>query len=56
MTNDVYEQLVDALDRLPNGFPRTASGVEIAILRKIFTPEEASLACQLSATGNRWTR
>ena len=49
MTNDVYEQLVDALDRLPNGFPRTASGVEIAILRKIFTPEEASLACQLSA-------
>ena len=49
MTNDVYEQLADALDRLPNGFPRTASGVEIAILRKIFTPEEASLACQLSA-------
>jgi electron transport complex protein RnfB len=48
MANDVYERLADALDRLPNGFPRTASKVEIAILKKIFSPEEASLACQLS--------
>jgi electron transport complex protein RnfB len=45
---DVYERLADALDRLPNGFPRTASKVEIAILRKIFSPEEALLASQLS--------
>ena len=44
----VYERLADALDRLPNGFPRTASKVEIAILRKIFSPEEAWLAGQLS--------
>jgi electron transport complex protein RnfB len=48
MTDDVYELLADALDKLPNGFPRTASKVEIAILRKIFSPEEASLAGQLS--------
>lgn len=48
MTNQVYEQLAKALDRLPNGFPRTSSNVEIAILRKIFSAEEASLACQLS--------
>jgi ferredoxin len=48
MVSDVYEQLADALDRLPNGFPRTASKVEIAILKKIFSPEQASLACQLS--------
>jgi electron transport complex protein RnfB len=48
MVNDVYERLADALDRLPNGFPRTISKVEIAILKKIFSPEEASLACQLS--------
>ena len=45
---DVYERLADALDKLPNGFPRTASKVEIAILRKIFSAEEASLASQLS--------
>jgi electron transport complex protein RnfB len=48
MTDDVYELLADALDNLPNGFPRTASKVEIAILKKIFSPEEASLAQQLS--------
>lgn len=43
----MYEQLADALNRLPNGFPRTASNIEIAILKKIFSPEEASLAGQL---------
>lgn len=47
MINDPYEQLADALDRLPNGFPRTPSNVEIAILKRIFSPEEASLASQL---------
>jgi NAD-dependent dihydropyrimidine dehydrogenase PreA subunit len=47
MASDVYEQLADALNKLPNGFPRTDSGVEIRILRLIFSPEEASLACQL---------
>jgi ferredoxin len=44
----VYEALAQALDRLPNGFPRTGSGVEIEILKEIFTPEEADLAARLS--------
>ena len=44
----VYELLADALDRLPNGFPRTPTGVEIRILKKIFSPEEADLASQLT--------
>ena len=47
MTDAIYESLADALDRLPNGFPRTPSQVEIAILKKIFAPEEALLASQL---------
>src|SRR4030042_1225314 len=46
----VYEHLAEALDRLPNGFPRTASNVEIRLLKKIFSPEEASLACQLGGS------
>ena len=50
MSDLVYEQLADALDKLPNGFPRTPSGVEIKILKKIFSPEEAALACQLGGT------
>ena len=47
MTDNIYEPLADAMDRLPNGFPRTPSKVEIAILKKIFAPEEALLASQL---------
>jgi ferredoxin len=47
MNDDVYERLADALDRLPNGFPRTPSRGEIEILRRIFSPEEASLAGHL---------
>lgn len=47
MTDDIYEKLADALDALPNGFHRTPSNVEIPLLKKIFSPEEASLACQL---------
>jgi len=50
MAQDVYARLADALDRLPNGFPRTESGVELAVLRKIATPEEADLASRLSGT------
>jgi len=47
---DVYERLADALDRLANGFPRTAGGAEIRILKKMFSPEEATVAAVLTAT------
>lgn len=50
MTENSYERLVEALDRLPNGFPRTPSRVEIRLLQKIFTSEEAALASQLSGS------
>ncbi len=48
MGDKVFEDLADALDRLPNGFPRTSSGVEIEILKLIFSPEEAAIAASLS--------
>ena len=48
MNENVFEQLAEALNRLPNGFPRTESGVEIRILKKIFPPEQAALACHLT--------
>jgi Na+-translocating ferredoxin:NAD+ oxidoreductase subunit B len=48
--DDEYERLADALDRLANGFPRTESGVELRLLRKMLTPEEASLAAVMTAT------
>ncbi len=44
----VYERLADALDRLPNGFPRTPSNAEIPMLRRLFSVAEAELALELS--------
>jgi len=48
MATDVYERLAQHLDELPAGFPRTESGVEIRILRRLFIPEEAELALHLT--------
>ncbi len=45
---DIYKKLAKFLDDLPGGFPSTESGVEIRILKKLFTPEEAELATKLS--------
>ena len=50
MSYEAYDQLADALNKLPNGFPRTPSNVEILLLKKIFSPEEASLAIKLSGS------
>ncbi len=47
MTQDVYERLATHLDNLPGGFPRTESGVEVRILKRLFTEEEAIIACYL---------
>ena len=47
MNND-YKKLAEELDRIPNGFPRTESGVELKLLAKLFTPEDAALASSLS--------
>ncbi|MBI4595609.1 MAG: 4Fe-4S dicluster domain-containing protein [Candidatus Tectomicrobia bacterium] len=43
----VYEQLQERLDKFPQGYPKTESGVEIKILEKIFKPDEAELALHL---------
>jgi Na+-translocating ferredoxin:NAD+ oxidoreductase subunit B len=48
MAPDIYTELADYLDQLPSGFPRTESGVEIRILRRLFSPEEARLALYLT--------
>jgi electron transport complex protein RnfB len=47
---DIYERLAAAQEALPHGFPRTASGVELKLIKMAFTPEEVSLAGQLSRT------
>jgi NAD-dependent dihydropyrimidine dehydrogenase PreA subunit len=47
MKNDIYRQLAQVLDTLPNGFPSTEAGIEIQLLKKIFDPDEAELFCDL---------
>jgi len=45
---DVYRRLQQHLDRMLVGFPATESGVEIRILQRLFSPEDAEIALQLS--------
>jgi electron transport complex protein RnfB len=45
---DIYKKLAKHLDNLPGGFPPTESGVELRILRRLFTPEEAELALRVT--------
>ena len=48
MSENVYQRLAHFLDRLPGSFPPTESGVELRILRRLFTPEQAELAMRLT--------
>jgi electron transport complex protein RnfB len=48
MADDIFDQLAAALDDLPNAFPRTESGVELRMLKKIFTTDEATIAAKLN--------
>jgi NAD-dependent dihydropyrimidine dehydrogenase PreA subunit len=44
---DAYRALQEHLDKMPVGFPATQSGVEINLLKTIFTPQEAQIATHL---------
>ncbi len=44
----IYEQLRDRLDDLSIGYPATRSGVEIGILQRLFSEEEAEFFLKLS--------
>jgi len=43
----LYSELSRRLDAIPNGFPATESGVELRLLAKLYTPEQALLAAHL---------
>ncbi|MDA3896138.1 MAG: 4Fe-4S binding protein [Desulfobacteraceae bacterium] len=47
MSEDGYKKLAKVLDTLPNGFPESDNGVEIKILKLIFTPEDAEVFCDM---------
>ena len=45
---DVYEKLRAHLDNMATGFPETESKVELKLLKRLFTEEEAVLFMQLA--------
>ncbi|MHA2287566.1 MAG: ATP-binding protein [Promethearchaeota archaeon] len=47
--DNVYRELQQNLDRAPISYPATESGVELRILRHLFSPEEAFIASKLAA-------
>ena len=48
--SDIYERLRDRIDQYSVGFIATASGVELKILKRLFTEEEASAYLALTRT------
>ena len=48
--DQIYQRLADALNALPNGFPRTETGSDIKLLEFLYTPDEAA-PCEL---GIKW--
>jgi ferredoxin len=44
---DVYQRLAAHLDNLPAGYPATETGVELRILKRLFSAEEAEIATGL---------
>ena len=45
--SDIYRKLQQHLDTLPIGYPATESGVEIRILKFLFSPTEAEIALNM---------
>jgi electron transport complex protein RnfB len=43
MGENIYLKLREQLDQYSNGYPATESGVELRMLEKLFTPEEADM-------------
>jgi ferredoxin len=48
MAKEIYRKLQEQLDQYSIGFPATDSGVEIKILERLFTEEEAEMSLYLS--------
>lgn len=48
MSEDVYSRLREVLHSFPGGYPSTPNGVEIRILKKLFSPEDAGLYLSLT--------
>ena len=41
--SDIYQRLRERLDQLSTGYPATAGGVELRILRRLFSEQDAAV-------------
>jgi Pyruvate/2-oxoacid:ferredoxin oxidoreductase delta subunit len=47
MSEEIYVKLREFMDTMPAGYPTTPNGVEIRILKKLFTPDDAEMVMKL---------
>jgi Na+-translocating ferredoxin:NAD+ oxidoreductase subunit B len=47
--DSIYRKLQQHIDNMPVGFPESKSGLDIRLLKHLFSPEEAEIALELSA-------
>ncbi len=47
--SDIYRKLQKHIDNMPVAFPESESGLDIRLLKHLFTPEEAEIVLELSA-------
>ena len=45
---DLYRELQKHLDKMPVGYPATESGIEIKVLKHLFTPEQVKISLKLN--------
>ena len=48
MSDEIYRKLRDTLNQMPIGYPPTESGVEIKILKTMFSEREAEITLLLT--------
>ena len=46
--NNIYERLRDRLETMASGYPATPNGVELKILQKLFSEEDAALFLKMA--------
>jgi Pyruvate/2-oxoacid:ferredoxin oxidoreductase delta subunit len=46
--DDVYKKLQKELDKMPIAYPETSTGIEIRVLKHLFSPAEAEIAINLN--------
>jgi hypothetical protein len=50
MSDQVYQELARKLDSIPPGFPATESGMELQLLARLYTREEAAIISAMRLT------